>query len=85
MFAFRCPRLFLLAASIAAEAAALAAAWKVATWIKIRHAVRAVMKIITAVVIAILKVNHLMLIAASDLLILTVRCLWQIEYCPANT
>jgi hypothetical protein len=42
---------------MAADAAALAAAWKVAIWINIRHAVRAVMKAITAAVIAILNVN----------------------------
>src|SRR5215472_14789023 len=50
-------RVFALAASIAADAAALAAAWKVASWINIKLAVRAVMKAITAAVIAILKVN----------------------------
>src|SRR5215472_1364283 len=48
---------FALAASMAADAAALAAAWKVASWIKIRHAVRAVIKANTAAVIAIRKVN----------------------------
>src|SRR5262249_13436171 len=48
---------FALAASMAADAAALAAAWKVASWTNIRHAVRAVMKAITAAVIAILNVN----------------------------
>ena len=47
---------FKLAASIAADAAALAAAWNVAAWIRIRHAVSAVMKAITASVIVILKV-----------------------------
>jgi hypothetical protein len=42
---------------MAADAAALAAAWKVAIWIDIRHAVSAATKIITAVVIATLNVN----------------------------
>jgi hypothetical protein len=42
---------------MAADAAALAAARKVAIWINIRHAVRAIMKAITAAVMAIRNVN----------------------------
>ena len=46
-----------LAASIAAEAAALDDASKVAIWMKMRQAARTVMNVITAAVIAIRKVS----------------------------
>jgi len=45
---------------MAADAAALAAARKVASWIRIRHAVRAVIKAITASVIVVLNVIALL-------------------------